>query len=165
MRAQGAIQTVMQWPEQVGLPQYAEAFERKAVDLKIARDLKQQDLRDLDLEALGHHRLPLSAIAELRGLEASFPRAPGPGAKVITSPVQERAQLGSTGRLITLVSPKDTGPRLRQAQPGKFARKRRVTVIIDFARRNTCRGARNKRNKNRPPVKFLCGTCPLNCTR
>ena len=41
------MQTVRQWLEQLGLPQYAEVFERNAVDLNIAKDLTQQDLRDL----------------------------------------------------------------------------------------------------------------------
>jgi len=41
------MQTIGQWLEHLGLFQYAEAFERNCVDLDIAKDLTQQDLRDL----------------------------------------------------------------------------------------------------------------------
>jgi class 3 adenylate cyclase len=74
--------TVRQWLEQLGLPQYAEAFERNAVDLKIVRDLTQQDLRDLGVEALGHRKVLLRAIAELNGTEASAANAQGAQGKL-----------------------------------------------------------------------------------
>ena len=51
------MQTVGQWLEQIGLPQYTAVFERNAVDLDIARDLTQQDLRDLGVEPLGHRKV------------------------------------------------------------------------------------------------------------
>ena len=64
------MQTIRQWLEQLGFPQYAEAFERNAVDLNIAKELTQQDLRDLGVEALGHRKLLLHAIADLNGAQA-----------------------------------------------------------------------------------------------
>jgi class 3 adenylate cyclase len=61
------MQTVRQWLEQLGLPQYAEAFERNQIDLALANDLTDQDLRELDVQPLGHRKLLLRAIAELNG--------------------------------------------------------------------------------------------------
>ena len=55
--------------------QYAEAFERNAVDLDIARDLTQEDLRDLGVEPLGHRKVILRAIGELNGTEARAAQA------------------------------------------------------------------------------------------
>ena len=57
--------TIRHWLEQLGFPQYSEVFERNAIDLEIARDLTQQDLRDLGVEALGHRKVILRAMAEL----------------------------------------------------------------------------------------------------
>ncbi len=65
------MQTVRQWLEQLGLLQYAEVFERNAVDLNLAKDLTQRDLRDLGVELLGHRKVLLRAIAELNGTQAS----------------------------------------------------------------------------------------------
>jgi class 3 adenylate cyclase len=64
------MQTIGQWLEQLGLFQYAETFERNAVDLDIARDLTQEDLRDLGVEPLGHRKVLLRAIGDLNGTEA-----------------------------------------------------------------------------------------------
>jgi hypothetical protein len=69
------MQTIGQWLEQLGLFQYAEAFERNAVDLDIARDLTQEDLRDLGVEPLGHRKVILRAIGELNGTEARAAQA------------------------------------------------------------------------------------------
>lgn len=69
------MQTIGQWLEDLGLSQYAEVFERNAVDLDIARDLTQQDLRDLGVEPLGHRKVLLRAIVELNGPEARAAKA------------------------------------------------------------------------------------------
>ena len=61
------MESVRHWLEQLGLPQYAATFEHNAIDLKIARELTQQDLQDLGVEALGHRKVLLRAIAELNG--------------------------------------------------------------------------------------------------
>jgi class 3 adenylate cyclase/tetratricopeptide (TPR) repeat protein len=61
------MQTVRQWLEQIGLPQYAEVFERNQIDLALANDLTDQDLRELGVQPLGHRKLLLRAIAELNG--------------------------------------------------------------------------------------------------
>ena len=71
------MRTVGQWLEQLGLAQYAEVFERNAVDLKIAKDLTQEDLRDLGVEPLGHRKILLRAIAELNGDQTIAPQVQG----------------------------------------------------------------------------------------
>ena len=71
------MRAVRQWLEQLGLVQYAEVFERNAVDLSIARDLTQEDLRSLGVEPLGHRKILSRAIAELNGAQAAAPQAQG----------------------------------------------------------------------------------------
>jgi len=79
------MQSVRRWLEQLELPQYAEAFERNAIDLNIARDLTQQDLQDLGVQALGHRKVLLRAIAELSGTHAT---TAGPPAAQDQAPIQ-----------------------------------------------------------------------------
>ena len=71
------MQTIRQWLDQLGLPEHTEAFERNAIDLEIAKDLTQQDLRDLGIELLGHRKVLMRAIADLNRAQASAatPRA------------------------------------------------------------------------------------------
>ena len=47
------MHTVRQWLEQLGLPQYAEVFERNAVDLDLLCELTDEDLEKLGVHALG----------------------------------------------------------------------------------------------------------------
>ena len=72
------MQTVRQWLEQVGLPQYVEVFERNAVDLDLLCELTDQDLEKLGVHALGHRKKVLKAIEGLRAGDttASPPRSP-----------------------------------------------------------------------------------------
>src|SRR5262245_3565953 len=53
-----------EWLESIGLGQYAQRFAENAIDLSTARDLTEQDLKDLGV-LLGHRRKMLRAIAEL----------------------------------------------------------------------------------------------------
>jgi hypothetical protein len=48
------VQTVRQWLEQLGLAQYAEVFERNAVDPELLRELTDDDLEKVGVHALGH---------------------------------------------------------------------------------------------------------------
>jgi class 3 adenylate cyclase/tetratricopeptide (TPR) repeat protein len=57
---------VRQWLEQLGFPQYAEAFERNALDLDLLCELTDDDLQKLGVHALGHRKKLLRAIAALR---------------------------------------------------------------------------------------------------
>jgi hypothetical protein len=71
------MQSVRQWLEQLGLPQYVEVFERNAVDLELLPELSDADLEKVGVDALGHRKKLLKAIAELNGSAASgaTPRA------------------------------------------------------------------------------------------
>ena len=71
------MDTVRQWLEQLGLPQYAEVFERNAVDLDMLCELTDEDLEKLDVHALGHRKKVLKAIEALRSAGAiAPPRSP-----------------------------------------------------------------------------------------
>ena len=77
MRARGAMQTVRQWLEQLGLPQYVEVFERNAVDLDLLCELTDEDLEKLGVQALGHRKKVLKAIEGLRTSDTiAPPRSP-----------------------------------------------------------------------------------------
>jgi hypothetical protein len=63
------MQTVRQWLEQLGLSQYAEVFESNQLNLDLAKDLTDQDLRELGVAALGHRKVLLRSIAALPTFE------------------------------------------------------------------------------------------------
>src|SRR6266404_4568547 len=66
--ARGAMDTVRQWLEQLGLPQYAEVFAENDVDLEALRLLAESDLEKLGV-SLGHRKKVLKAIDALRSVE------------------------------------------------------------------------------------------------
>ena len=53
------------WLSELGLSQYAEAFEPNDVALDLLQALTDQDLRELGVQSLGHRKKLLKAIAEL----------------------------------------------------------------------------------------------------
>ena len=57
--------TVTQWLEQLGLAQYAEGFERNAIDPGLLSELTDADLERLGVNALGHRKKLLRAIEAL----------------------------------------------------------------------------------------------------
>jgi class 3 adenylate cyclase/predicted ATPase len=57
---------VAAWLQDLGLAQYQEAFARNAVDSEVLFELTADDLKDLGIEAVGHRRKLLAAIAVLR---------------------------------------------------------------------------------------------------
>jgi class 3 adenylate cyclase len=57
---------VAAWLGELGLTQYQEAFVRNAVDAEVLVELTADDLKDLGVEAVGHRRKLLAAIAALR---------------------------------------------------------------------------------------------------
>ena len=57
---------ITEWLDEQNLGQYAEAFERNQIDLSILRELSDQDLKELGVNALGHRKLLLKAIGALR---------------------------------------------------------------------------------------------------
>ena len=58
--------------EGLELGQYVETFEENNIDLDIARDLGDQDLKDLGVTSMGHRKLLLRAIGESPGFSGNF---------------------------------------------------------------------------------------------
>src|SRR5215467_6383962 len=69
----GAMQSVRQWLEQLGLADYAESFQRNAVDFDLLRELTDHDLEKIGV-LLGHRKKLLKAIETLRNSGAIAPR-------------------------------------------------------------------------------------------
>ena len=69
------MQTVSQWLDQLGLAQYAEVFERNAVDFDLLCELTDEDLEKVGVLPLGHRKKLLKAIAGLDGTKASAAKA------------------------------------------------------------------------------------------
>jgi class 3 adenylate cyclase/predicted ATPase len=76
-RISGAIMDLGGWLRNLGLEQYEAAFRDNAIDEKVLPRLTAEDLKELGVNALGHRRILLDAIAALRGdTQASLPEAP-----------------------------------------------------------------------------------------
>jgi hypothetical protein len=65
------MQTIRQWLERLGFAEYAEHFERNAVDLDLLSDLTDADLEKLGVHSLGHRKRLLKAVAKLNETKAS----------------------------------------------------------------------------------------------
>ena len=65
--------TVSQWLQQLGLPQYAEAFERNAIEPDQLSELTDEDLEKLGVHALGHRKKLLKAAIAPRGVPLPSP--------------------------------------------------------------------------------------------
>src|SRR5262245_39229658 len=66
--------SVRQWLDQLGLVDYAEVFQRNAVDLDLLRELTDQDLEKIGVHPLGHRKKLLRAIEDLRSSGAIAPQ-------------------------------------------------------------------------------------------
>jgi class 3 adenylate cyclase/predicted ATPase len=90
------MQQVADWLEKLGLGQYAQRFAENDISFVILPDLTDQDLEKMGIASLGHRRLLLRAIAELKIVERSAPKpdnvasAPPASAKMDTA---ERRQV------------------------------------------------------------------------
>jgi class 3 adenylate cyclase len=60
------MQQIADWLEKLNLGQYAQRFAENDIDFRILPDLTDQDLKDLGVASLGHRRLLLRAITELK---------------------------------------------------------------------------------------------------
>jgi SAM domain (Sterile alpha motif) len=60
------MQQVAHWLEKLGLGQYAQRFAENDISFVILPDLTDQDLEKIGIASLGHRRLLLRAIAELK---------------------------------------------------------------------------------------------------
>jgi len=54
------------WLQKLGLGQYVQGFAENDIDFRVLPDLTDQDLKDLGVASLGHRRLLLRAITELK---------------------------------------------------------------------------------------------------
>src|SRR5689334_7507702 len=70
------MQTVRQWLDRVGFPEYGEVFERNALDLELLCELTNEDLEKLGVRALGHRKRLLKAIEALRTAGTMPTRSP-----------------------------------------------------------------------------------------
>ena len=105
------MQQIADWLRKLGLGQYAQRFADNDIDFAILNKLTDQDLEKIGVASLGHRRLLLRAIAELKIVAnpASMPSAPSASANIA-----ERRQVtvmfsdlvGSTA-LSTRMGPKD----------------------------------------------------------
>ena len=53
-----------QWLEELGLGQYADAFDENAIDARVISELTDVDLRELGVSVMGHRKLILKKIGE-----------------------------------------------------------------------------------------------------
>jgi class 3 adenylate cyclase/tetratricopeptide (TPR) repeat protein len=60
------VQEVRRWLEELGLGEYADAFDENRIDSEVLSDLTGDDLKDIGVKAVGDRRKLLSAIAILR---------------------------------------------------------------------------------------------------
>jgi class 3 adenylate cyclase len=65
-RSAAAMQQVANWLEKLGLGQYAQRFAENDISFVILPDLSDQDLEKIGVASLGHRRLLLRVIAELK---------------------------------------------------------------------------------------------------
>ena len=67
------MQQVADWLEKLGLGQYAQRFAENDISFVILPDLTDQDLEKIGVASLGHRRLLLRAIAELKIVDKGTP--------------------------------------------------------------------------------------------
>ena len=68
------MQQVADWLQKLGLGQYAQRFAENDISFGILPDLTDQDLEKIGVASLGHRRLLLRAITELKGGEIVAPK-------------------------------------------------------------------------------------------
>jgi hypothetical protein len=94
-----AVSTIAEWLATLGMAEYAERFAKNRIDLSVAQELTDEDLKDLGV-ALGDRRKILRAISEIAGA-ALASRAPTTATERIPANAGERRQLADlTYRLV-----------------------------------------------------------------
>ncbi len=86
---------IRQWLEELGLGQYADAFEENDIDESLLPDLTDEALERLGVASMGHRMKLLKAFAaqsspDLEMAEATEPRTPEPGKPSVEA---ERCQI------------------------------------------------------------------------
>ena len=67
------MQQVADWLERLGLSQYARCFAENDISFVVLPDLTDQDLEKIGVASLGHRRLLLRSIAELKIVDKTTP--------------------------------------------------------------------------------------------
>jgi hypothetical protein len=65
------MQQVADWLQRLGFGQYAQRFAENDISFVILPDLTDQDLEKIGVASLGHRRVLLRAIAELKSVDKS----------------------------------------------------------------------------------------------
>ena len=79
------------WLRSLGLERYEGAFRENEIDETVLPNLTTEDLKELGVNALGHRRILLDAIAALRGdTQASLPKAPQTVDRFVTDTAERR---------------------------------------------------------------------------
>ena len=131
------MQQVADWLERLGLSQYARCFAENDISFVVLPDLTDQDLEKIGVASLGHRRLLLRSIAELKIVDKTTlapdaaASAPPAAAKIDTA---ERRQVtvmfsdlvGSTA-LSARMDPED----LREVISAYQKNRRRVWLVFE----------------------------------
>jgi hypothetical protein len=99
-----AMQQIADWLKELGMAGCAERFAEKHIDIGVLRDLTDQDLKDLSVVSIGHHRKMLRAISELAEARTVPPRPP-PTSLSKSQDCAERRQLADTAALQLAAKP------------------------------------------------------------
>ena len=123
------MQQVADWLGKIGLGQYAQRFAENDISFIILPDLSDQDLEKIGVASLGHRRLLLRAISELKTFDKGAPTAISAASAPAASPkidTAERRQVtvmfsdlvGSTA-LSARMDPEDQGFDTRDLKEAK----------------------------------------------
>ena len=86
------MQQVADWLQKLGLGQYAQRFAENDVSFSVLPDLTDQDFKEIGV-SLGHRRLLLRAIAELKNVDKGTPLATsGASAPIADTPRIDTAE-------------------------------------------------------------------------
>jgi class 3 adenylate cyclase len=103
-----------EWLRNLGLERYEAAFRENEINEKVLPNLTADDLKELGVNALGHRRILLDAVAALRGdTQASLPKAPQTGDRSATDTAERRqvtlmfSDLGGSTALSARMDPED----------------------------------------------------------
>ena len=86
---------IADWLQKLGLGQYAQRFAENDISFVILPDLTDQDLEKIGVASLGHRRLLLRAIAELKSVDKP---SLAPGAAAYAPPAATKLDTGDQSR-------------------------------------------------------------------
>jgi hypothetical protein len=89
------VMDVASWLRSLGLEQYEAAFRDNAISEKVLPGLTAEDLKDLGVSIVGHRRVLLDAIADLRSETKAEPVASEPPALACEAGIGSQRNLGA----------------------------------------------------------------------